>query len=77
MPPVPGGARNHGKVNFKALNKKTVLRLLKYLFKYKFSFSAVLVCIAVSAVTTVLGTTFLQTIIDGVRVSSRLRISSD
>ncbi len=64
MPPVPGGARNHGKVNFKAVNKTTVLRLLKYLFRYKFSFTVVLICIAVSAVTTVLGTTFLQTIID-------------
>jgi len=69
MPPTPaprgpGIGRNHGKVNFKALNKKTALRLLRYLFHYKFSFSLVLVCIAVSAITTVLGTTFLRTIID-------------
>ena len=69
MPPVPapkgpGQGRMHGKVNFKAINKKTVSRLMKYLFKYKFSFTIVLVCIAVSAITTVLGTTYLQTIID-------------
>ena len=69
MPPVPaprgsGQGRTHGKVNFKAVNKKTVGRLLKYLFKYKFSFTIVLLCIAISAITTVVGTTFLTTIID-------------
>ena len=70
MPPMPapkgpgGGGRTHGKVNFKALNKNTLKRLLGYLFRYKIAFSLVLVCILVSAVTTVLGATFLQTIID-------------
>ncbi len=69
MPPMPtprghGAAGTHGKVNFKALNKKTVSRLLSYLFRYKFSFTAVLLCIVVSSVTTVIGATFLQTIID-------------
>jgi len=66
MPPPRGGnvGRNHGKINFRAVNKRTVSRLLSYLFRYRLSFILVLVCIAVSAVTTVLGTTFLQTIID-------------
>ena len=69
MPPVPtpkgpGQGRMHGKVNFKAFNKKTFSRLMKYLFHYKFSFTIVLICIVVGAVTTVVGATFLQTIID-------------
>ncbi|MBR2896531.1 MAG: ABC transporter ATP-binding protein [Oscillospiraceae bacterium] len=66
MPPMPGrnNPRNHGPVNFKSINKTTVRRLLGYLMEKKLAFLLVLVCIAVSSVCTVLGTTMLQTVID-------------
>ena len=66
MPPMPGrnNARNHGPVNFKAINKTTVRRLLGYLMEKKFAFLLVLACIAANSICTVLGTTMLQTVID-------------
>ena len=67
MPPMPGrnNPRNHGPVNFKAINKNTVRRLLGYLMQNKLAFLLVLVCIVTNSVCTVLGTTMLQTVIDG------------
>lgn len=66
MPPMPGrnNPRNHGPVNFKAVNKTAVRRLLGYLTQKKLAFLLVLVCIVTNSVCTVLGTTMLQTIID-------------
>ncbi len=63
MPPVPHG-RNHGPVNLKAINPGVIKRLLSYLKAYRFALIAVLVCIATSAITSVVGMTFLETIID-------------
>lgn len=63
----PGGrmsGQHAGKVNLKALDKKTVARLLRYLFRYKFSFVIVLLCILANAIATVRGATYLQSIID-------------
>ena len=66
MPPMPGRHHpgNHGPVNFKAINKATVRRLLGYLMQRKLAFLLVLCCIVVSSVCTVLGTAMLQTVID-------------
>ncbi|MBQ7255813.1 MAG: ABC transporter ATP-binding protein [Oscillospiraceae bacterium] len=65
MPPGGRMSGEHaGKVNLKSLDKRTVTRLLKYLFRYKFSFLIVLVCIAINAIASVLGTTFLKSIVD-------------
>ena len=64
MPPMRNSGQHAGKVNFKSINKSTVSRLMSYLLRYKFAFITVIVCIIVNAVCTVLGTTFLQTIID-------------
>ena len=63
MPPPPRGAA-HGKINFKALNKGVVLRLMSYLKAHTFPLIVVLVCIVTSAITSVVGMTFLETIID-------------
>jgi len=62
MPPRPGST--HGKVNIKALNKHVLKRLLSYFRGYRLLLIAVLFCIVASSVTGVLGTTFLETIID-------------
>ena len=65
MPPGGRMSGEHaGKINIKALDKRTLGRLLRYLFRYKFSFVVVLACIVVNAVATVRGATFLQSIID-------------
>lgn len=61
-------ARNRGPVGFDKnvkINKKTVKRLLGYLFTpYKFQIITVLICLVVSAVTGVVGSLFLKTVID-------------
>ena len=62
MPP-PNGAV-HGKVNYKALNKNVLRRLLSYLKAYRWQLIVVLICIISSAITSVMGMTFLKTIID-------------
>ncbi len=68
MPPVPhrGGPNgaNQGPVNFKALDKTTFRRLMSYLFSYKKTLLVVLFCILISSLTSVIGTMFLQIIID-------------
>ena len=63
MPPRPGPG-SHGPVNMKSFNKSTMKRLMSYLKAYKFSFSIVLICIFAAALTSVIGMTYLQTIID-------------
>ena len=62
MPPAPKGTQ--GPVNFKAVNKNVVKRLLDYLSAYKWQMFVVLLCIVTSAITSVVGMTFLETIID-------------
>lgn len=60
--------RNRGPVGFDKnvkINKKTVKRLLGYLFTpYKLQIATVLICLVVSAVTGVAGSLFLKTVID-------------
>ncbi len=60
--------RNRGPVGFDKnvkINKKTVKRLLGYLFTpYKLQISTVFICLVVSAVTGVIGSLFLKTVID-------------
>ena len=63
MPPPPNGAA-HGKVNFKALNMGVIKRLLQYLNAYRWQLIVVMLCIVASAITSVVGMTFLETIID-------------
>ena len=63
MPPRPGPGAN-GPINMKALNKNALKRLLSYLKDYKFSFSIVVICIIAAALTSVVGMTYLETIID-------------
>ena len=63
MPPRPGPG-THGPVNLKAFDKSTMKRLLSYLGAYKLQFILVLVCIFAAALTSVLGMTYLETIID-------------
>ena len=63
MPPRPGPG-THGPVNMKAFDKSTMKRLLAYLGAYKFSFFVVIVCIIAAAITSVLGMTYMETIID-------------
>ena len=63
MPPRPGPG-TQGPVNVNAFNKNTMKRLLSYLGAYKFSFAAVIVCIIAAALTSVVGMTYLETIID-------------
>ena len=63
MPPSPNGAA-HGKVNFKALNMGVIKRLLQYLNAYRWQLIVVMLCIVASAITSVVGMTFLETIID-------------
>ena len=63
MPPRPGPG-TQGPINLKAFNKNTLKRLLSYLKAYKFSFALVLICIFAAALTSVVGMTYLETIID-------------
>ena len=63
MPPAPKGAA-HGKIDFKSLNMGVVKRLLQYLKAYRWQLIVVLICIIVSAISSVVGMTFLETIID-------------
>ena len=63
MPPRPGPGTN-GPINMKAMNKGALKRLLSYLKDYKFSFSIVVICIIAAALTSVLGMTYLETIVD-------------
>ena len=62
MPPLPKGT--HGPVNLKALNKNVVQRLMSYLRAYRFPMLVVLVCIITASIASVVGMTFLETIID-------------
>ena len=59
--PGPG---THGPVNMKALNKDVVTRILSYIGAYRWQMIAVVICIIASAMTSVMGMTFLETIID-------------
>ena len=63
MPPPPKGAA-HGKINFKALNMGVLKRLLQYLSVYRWQLIVVVVCILASSITSVIGMTYLETIID-------------
>ena len=59
MPPRP-----HGNVSMKSVNKKTVFRLLSYFKNYKFAVTLVMICLVLTALSSVVGMTFLQTIVD-------------
>ena len=59
MPPRP-----HGHVSMKSVNKKTIFRLLSYFKNYKFAVTLVMVCLVLTALSNVVGMTFLQTIVD-------------
>ena len=59
MPPRP-----HGKVSMKSVNKKTIFRLLSYFKNYKFAVTLVMICLVLTALSNVVGMTFLQTIVD-------------
>ena len=59
MPPRP-----HGNVSMKSVNKKTIFRLLSYFKNYKFAVTLVMVCLVLTALSNVVGMTFLQTIVD-------------
>ena len=63
MPPPPNGAA-HGKVNLKALNMGVIKRLLQYLRAYRWQLIVVMLCIVASSITSVVGMTFLEVIID-------------
>ena len=63
MPPPPKGAA-HGKIDFKAFNMQVIKRLLRYLSIYRWQMIVVMICIVASAITSVVGMTFLETIID-------------
>lgn len=43
---------------------KTLKRLMSYIFRYKFHFAIVLICILISSIVNVAGSLFLQTLID-------------
>ena len=59
MPPRP-----HGHVSMKSVNKKTIFRLLSYFKNYKFAVTLVMICLVLTALSNVVGMTFLQTIVD-------------
>ena len=63
MPPRPHGAAG-GPVRLKSVNKKTAFRLLSYFKNYKFTVVLVMICITLTALSSVVGMTFLQTIVD-------------
>ncbi len=64
MPPRPHNGAAHGPVRLKSVNKHTIRRLMSYLKDYRLSFSLVMVFIILTALSGVIGMTFLQTIID-------------
>lgn len=55
---------NHGSVKLNHINKNVLKRLMQYLKNYHVPMLVVLVCIIVSAVSSVAGMTYLETIID-------------
>ena len=59
MPPRP-----HGNVSMKSVNKKTIFRLLSYFKNYKVTVILVMICLVLTALSSVVGMTFLQTIVD-------------
>ena len=59
MPPRP-----HGNVSMKSVNKKTIFRLLSYFKNYKVAVTLVMICLVLTALSNVVGMTFLQTIVD-------------
>ena len=59
MPPRP-----HGHVSMKSVNKKTIFRLLSYFKNYKVTVTLVMICLVLTALSNVVGMTFLQTIVD-------------
>ena len=63
MPPRPHGAAG-GAVRLNSANKKTALRLLSYFKNYKFTVVLVMICLILTALSSVVGMTFLQTIVD-------------
>ncbi len=63
MPPRPHGA-GRGAVSIKSVNKKTIFRLLSYFKNYKVTVTLVMICLILTALSNVVGMTFLQTIVD-------------
>ncbi len=59
-----GPKGGHGPVNFKAMDKNVIQRLLQYLGAYRWQMLVVLACLVISSITSVIGMTFLETIID-------------
>ena len=62
--PNRNDGRNQGPIRLKSLNMGTVRRLMSYLNAYKWQMFLVLACIVISAITGVVGMTYLETIID-------------
>ena len=63
MPPrprIPAG----GTMRLSSINKKTAIRLLSYFKNYKFIVVLVMICLTLTALSSVVGMTFLQTIVD-------------
>ena len=63
MPPRPNGA-HHGPVRVGDVKKNTVVRLLSYLKNYKLLVVLVMIAIILTALSNVLGMTYLQVIVD-------------
>ena len=59
----PRGGQYHGPMQ--KPDKKTMKRLMSYIFRYKVSFIFVLVCILISSIVSVASSLFLQKLIDG------------
>lgn len=64
MPPIHHSPAGHGPRGLKSINKNVLKRLMQYLHAYRFSMIVVVVCIILSAVSSVAGMTYLETIID-------------
>ena len=62
--PPPGPPRGAITFNKDSFDMRIIKRLFSYLGKYKFRFFIVIVCILISSVAGVLGSLFLQTLID-------------
>ena len=59
----PGGLKKNARGKVKN-PKKTVLRLMSYLKKFRVHFTIVLICIFLNAFANVRGSLFIQTVID-------------
>ena len=63
MPRGPRGGQYHGPMQ--KPDAKTLKRLMSYIFRYKFRFFIVVICIIISSLVSVAASLFLQKLIDG------------